>query len=74
MAEAVKPAWTLFRTLSVIYNANWITRPQLKKQYNADTRKNIAQIKDLTSQCAKLKEENNELKRDLNLLKAVVST
>ncbi len=30
-------------------------------------------MRDLTSQCAELKKENNELKRDLDLLKAVVS-
>ncbi len=36
MAQAVKPALTLlFRTPPVSYSANWITRRQLKKQYNA---------------------------------------
>ncbi len=44
-----------------------------QKQYNADTKKNVTHIKEINSQYTGLKEENQELRRELELLKAVVS-
>ncbi len=41
-------------------------------QYNADTKKNVTHIKEINSQYAEFKEQNQELRRELELLKAVV--
>ncbi len=44
-----------------------------QKQYNADTKKKVTHIKEINSQYTGLKGENQELRRELELLKAVVS-